>query len=122
MGKQKSIWSTNVTSQVSSSNTSSVTALLLDNGNLVVNDHLGAELWKSFDYPSDTVLPNMVLRYDKSGKGNFLISWKSENDPSPGDLAWIGTTDSITRVHLESIMDQMIHIQFPYWRRSGTMG
>ncbi|PRQ56538.1 putative protein kinase RLK-Pelle-DLSV family [Rosa chinensis] len=83
-GKQKSIWSTNIASLVSSSNTSSVAAVLLDNGNFVVNDHLGAELWKSFDYPGDTVLPNMVLRESKSGKGHFLRSWKTENDPSPG--------------------------------------
>ncbi|XP_040361846.1 G-type lectin S-receptor-like serine/threonine-protein kinase At1g61500 [Rosa chinensis] len=83
-GKQKSIWSTNIASLVSSSNTSSVAAVLLDNGNFVVNDHLGAELWKSFDYPGDTVLPNMVLRDSKSGKGHYLSSWKAENDPSPG--------------------------------------
>ncbi|KAK9930147.1 hypothetical protein M0R45_027201 [Rubus argutus] len=114
-GKQKSVWSSNVTSQVSSSsNTSS--AILLDNGNLVVNDHMGAELWKSFDYPGDTVLPNMVLRYDKSGKGNFLSSWKSENDPSPGKflLGLAPQTPSQVFIWINNGSNDLHSI--PYWR------
>ncbi|KAM5588481.1 hypothetical protein ABKV19_006764 [Rosa sericea] len=76
-GKQSSVWSANI------SNCSS--AVLLDNGNFIVKDGMGADLWVSFNDPSDTHLPSMLLGYDSgSGKRNFLTSWKSENDPSPG--------------------------------------
>ncbi|KAM5552125.1 hypothetical protein ABKV19_026801 [Rosa sericea] len=76
-GKQISVWSTNI------SNCSS--AVLLDNGNFVVKDVMGAVMWESFNNPSDSILPRMLLGYDSgSGKQSFLTSWKSENDPSPG--------------------------------------
>ncbi|KAM5550785.1 hypothetical protein ABKV19_027235 [Rosa sericea] len=76
-GKQSSVWSTNI------SNCSS--AVLSDDGNFVVKDVKGAVLWESFNNPSDSLLPSMLLGYNSgSGKQNFLTSWKSENDPSPG--------------------------------------
>ncbi|XP_062000559.1 G-type lectin S-receptor-like serine/threonine-protein kinase SD1-29 isoform X1 [Rosa rugosa] len=76
-GKQSSVWSTNI------SNCSS--AVLLDNGNFVVKDVMGADMWESFNNPTDSLLPSMLMGYDSgSGKQNFLTSWKSENDPSPG--------------------------------------
>ncbi|KAL6198040.1 hypothetical protein ACLB2K_027832 [Fragaria x ananassa] len=115
-GKHKSIWSTNITSLVSSSNTSSVAAVLKDNGNFVVNDPLGAELWQSFDHPCDTVLPNTVLRYDKSGKGNFLSSWKADNDPSPGKflLGLAPQTPSQVFIWINNGSNDSHSI--PYWR------
>ncbi|KAM5569329.1 G-type lectin S-receptor-like serine/threonine-protein kinase [Rosa sericea] len=115
-GKQKPIWSTNVTSLVSSLNTSSVAAVLLDNGNFVLNDDLGAELWQSFDHPGDTVLPNMVLRYDKSGEGNFLSSWKAENDPSPGRflLGLAPQTPSQVFIWINNGSNDSHSV--PYWR------
>ncbi|PRQ37947.1 putative protein kinase RLK-Pelle-DLSV family [Rosa chinensis] len=76
-GKQTSVWSTNI------SNCSS--AVLLDNGNFVVKDVMGVDMWESFNNPSDSLLPSMLMGYDSAtGKQNFLTSWKSENDPSPG--------------------------------------
>ncbi|KAM5552932.1 hypothetical protein ABKV19_025259 [Rosa sericea] len=46
---------------------------------------MGAVMWESFNNPSDSLLPSMLMGYDSgSGKQNFLTSWKSENDPSPG--------------------------------------
>ncbi|KAH7546569.1 hypothetical protein FEM48_Zijuj01G0214700 [Ziziphus jujuba var. spinosa] len=51
---------------------------LRDSGNLV-----------SFDYPCDTLLPGMKLGWDlKTGLQRRLVSWKSSDDPSPGDLTW----------------------------------
>ncbi|XP_010931186.1 putative receptor protein kinase ZmPK1 [Elaeis guineensis] len=47
-------WSTNTSSTRSE-------AQLLDTGNLVVKDKDGEVLWQSFDYPTDTLLPNQVL-------------------------------------------------------------
>ncbi|XP_062001367.1 G-type lectin S-receptor-like serine/threonine-protein kinase SD1-29 [Rosa rugosa] len=85
-GKQNSLWSTDVTSEVSSSNTSSVAALLLDSGNFIVKDDAEADaVWQSFDYPGDTMLPNQRVQYNtKSKKGTILTAWKSESDPSAG--------------------------------------
>ncbi|PRQ20742.1 putative protein kinase RLK-Pelle-DLSV family [Rosa chinensis] len=86
-GKQSSVWSANI------SNCSS--AVLLDNGNFIVKDGMGADLWVSFNDPSDTHLPRMLLGYDSgSGKRNFLTSWKSENDPSPG-LFLVGLSEEL---------------------------
>ncbi|BBN69712.1 hypothetical protein Prudu_1121S000100 [Prunus dulcis] len=79
-GKQSSIWSTNIS--VSSNGSA---ALLLDSGNFVVQDDIGAQLWRSFDYPVDTLLPMMLLGFDnKSGKRDVLTAWKSESDGSTG--------------------------------------
>ncbi|RVW68948.1 G-type lectin S-receptor-like serine/threonine-protein kinase B120 [Vitis vinifera] len=74
-----------VTSISSSSNTS---ATLLDSGNLVLRNKKSDVLWESFDYPSDTLLPGMKLGYDKrAGKTWSMVSWKSAEDPSPGDFS-----------------------------------
>ncbi|KAL6198038.1 hypothetical protein ACLB2K_027830 [Fragaria x ananassa] len=59
--------------------------VLLDSGNFVVKDVMGGVMWESFTNPSDSLLPKMALGYDSgSGKKNFLKSWRSEHDPSPG--------------------------------------
>ncbi|XVE50436.1 hypothetical protein DITRI_Ditri01bG0162300 [Diplodiscus trichospermus] len=64
-----------------------VSATLLDTGNLVVRDEKSNILWQSFDYPSDTFLPGMKLGYDRrNGKSWSYVSWKSANDPSPGNF------------------------------------
>ncbi|KAG7584828.1 Protein kinase-like domain superfamily [Arabidopsis thaliana x Arabidopsis arenosa] len=55
---------------------SSVVAELLDNGNFVVKDPTGV-LWQSFDSPTDTLLPGMILNAN-------LVSWASSEDPSSG--------------------------------------
>ncbi|TYJ48585.1 hypothetical protein E1A91_A01G072900v1 [Gossypium mustelinum] len=63
-----------------------VTATLLDSGNLVVRDEKSNTLWQSFDFPCNTFLPGMRLGYDnRNGKSWSYISWKSDDDPSPGN-------------------------------------
>lgn len=53
------------------------------------NDGLDTYLWQSFDYPTDTFLPEMKLGWDlKTGLNRQLSSWKSPDDPSPGDFTW----------------------------------
>jgi hypothetical protein len=64
---------------------------LLDSGNLVVRDgneqNPNIYMWQSFDYPSDTWLPGMKLGWDlRNGLEWRLSSWKSPDDPSPGEL------------------------------------
>ncbi|XP_024966139.1 G-type lectin S-receptor-like serine/threonine-protein kinase At4g27290 [Cynara cardunculus var. scolymus] len=76
------VWSTNTTS---SANT---IAHLDDTGNLVVTDKKMI-VWQSFDYPTDTLLPGMKFGKDfLTGKEWYLSSWKSSQDPSPGEFTW----------------------------------
>ncbi|XP_028966254.1 G-type lectin S-receptor-like serine/threonine-protein kinase At1g61550 isoform X2 [Malus domestica] len=107
-GKKNSLWSTNISVPSNGS-----AAALLDSGNFVVkDDDVGADpLWQSFDYPSDTHLPGMLLGFDsKSGDTNFLTSWKSESDPSTG-MFLVGLT---TEVPSQIVV--WINGSTPYWR------
>ncbi|XP_048131106.1 G-type lectin S-receptor-like serine/threonine-protein kinase At4g27290 [Rhodamnia argentea] len=68
-------------------------AQLLDVGNLVVRDADGSDsnnfLWQSFDYPTDTVLAGMKIGWNRtSGFNRYLTSWKSVDDPSPGNFTY----------------------------------
>ncbi|KAJ0966039.1 hypothetical protein J5N97_027177 [Dioscorea zingiberensis] len=76
------IWSTNTTSI-----TNSNTAVLLDNGNLVLRDGQNSSkiLWQSFDNPTHTWLPGGKLAFNKiTGESQKLVSWKNSEDPAPG--------------------------------------
>ncbi|KAJ0105193.1 hypothetical protein Patl1_19460 [Pistacia atlantica] len=76
------IWTTNTSS------TGADRAELLDSGNLVLKDIDGNTLWQSFDFPTDTLLPNQPFtwrqktKYNSSGvavldgRGHFLSSDK----------------------------------------------
>ncbi|OMO94113.1 hypothetical protein CCACVL1_06162 [Corchorus capsularis] len=77
------IWSTNI----SSTNSTSVEAVLLDDGNLVLRQGPNSStiLWQSFDHPADTWLPGMKLSFDKrTNQSRSITSWKSQDDPAPG--------------------------------------
>ncbi|XP_024199741.2 G-type lectin S-receptor-like serine/threonine-protein kinase At1g61500 isoform X1 [Rosa chinensis] len=105
-GKQSSMWSTNI-----SVSTNGSAAVLSDNGNFVLKDDMGVELWQSFDYPSDSLLTNMFLGFNgNSGKQNFLTSWKSENDPSTG-IFLVGLS-----AQTPSQMFIWVNTSTPYWR------
>uniref|UniRef100_A0A1J3JTY3 Receptor-like serine/threonine-protein kinase n=1 Tax=Noccaea caerulescens TaxID=107243 RepID=A0A1J3JTY3_NOCCA len=84
------IWSTNLTG---GDVRSPVVAELLDNGNFVLrdsnNNNPDGILWQSFDFPTDTLLPEMKLGWDlKTGFNRFLRSWKAPDDPSGGDFSF----------------------------------
>ncbi|GLT69400.1 hypothetical protein SLA2020_415550 [Shorea laevis] len=96
-GNNTAVW--NSSADVPSNNT---VALLLDTGNLVLSNNyspLGAECdysydseshhWQSFDYPSDTYLLGMRFSVWTGSRENHAIitSWKSANDPSPGNFS-----------------------------------
>ncbi|XP_021809333.1 G-type lectin S-receptor-like serine/threonine-protein kinase SD1-29 isoform X2 [Prunus avium] len=105
-GKQSSIWSTNISVPSNGS-----AALLFDSGNFVVQDDIGAQLWRSFDYPGDTLLPMMLLGFDnKFGKRDVLTAWKSESDASTG-LFSVGLAPQIP-----TQMVIRINGSTPYWR------
>ncbi|KAK9209469.1 hypothetical protein WN944_001835 [Citrus x changshan-huyou] len=83
------VWSANLSKEVQTP----VVLQLLDSGNLVLRGERdgGSEtyLWQSFDYPSDTLQPGMKLGWDfKTGLERRITSWKSSDDPSPGDFIW----------------------------------
>ncbi|KAL7218140.1 hypothetical protein ACSBR2_011418 [Camellia fascicularis] len=81
------IWYPNMTGS-----TRDPVARLMETGNLVVqdaNDKSGHFLWQSFDYPCDTLLPGMKLGKNfVTGLERHLSSWKSSDDPAPGEFTY----------------------------------
>ncbi|CAN1123993.1 G-type lectin S-receptor-like serine/threonine-protein kinase At2g19130 [Linum perenne] len=87
------IWSTYLSSAHPSS---SVNAVLLDQGNLVLLLANGSSsspvppnmLWQSFDFPGNTWVPGSKIRFNKATQlGVFLTSWKNREDPAPGPFS-----------------------------------
>ncbi|WVZ68567.1 hypothetical protein U9M48_017495 [Paspalum notatum var. saurae] len=80
----------------------SPTARILDNGNLVLTDGVGgAVAWEGFDYPTDTMLPEMKIGIDYvKRKNRTLTSWKSASDPSPGPVAMVMDTNGDPQVFI----------------------
>ncbi|KAJ8628142.1 hypothetical protein MRB53_021449 [Persea americana] len=80
----RTLRSTNVSSSTMGNYSS---ATLTDSGNLVLTDGRGVILWESFDYPTNTFLPGMKLGLSlRTGLSWFLTSWKSVDDPAPGEF------------------------------------
>ncbi|KAL8257671.1 hypothetical protein R6Q59_029712 [Mikania micrantha] len=85
-GSGKVIWSSN--SLASGLNTNLV-AQLLDTGNLVIKNETEILIWQSFDHPGDTYLPGMkVGKNFITGRETYLTSWRSADDPSPGEYTF----------------------------------
>ncbi|PPR86193.1 hypothetical protein GOBAR_AA34503 [Gossypium barbadense] len=86
------VWSSNITK--GDADKYNPVAQLLDSGNLVLREansdvETDYYLWRSFDYPTDTLLPDMKLGWDlNTGFNRFLTSWKTRNDPSSGDFTF----------------------------------
>ncbi|XWS39531.1 hypothetical protein CRYUN_Cryun18bG0063600 [Craigia yunnanensis] len=77
------IWSTNI----SSTSSSSVVAVLEDSGNLVLRDgsNSSTPLWQSLDHPTHTWLPGGKLSSNKrTNQSQLLTSWKTLENPAPG--------------------------------------
>ncbi|KAI8557695.1 hypothetical protein RHMOL_Rhmol04G0029700 [Rhododendron molle] len=82
------IWSSNVSRPVQNP-----VAQLLDTGNLVVREGNDTNpenfSWESFDFPTDNFLTGMKLgRNLKSGLDRYLTSWRSTDDPAPGNFTY----------------------------------
>ncbi|XP_058074802.1 G-type lectin S-receptor-like serine/threonine-protein kinase At2g19130 [Magnolia sinica] len=80
------IWSSNSTS----ANPNSTVLVLLDTGNLVLRDgsNSTAEIWQSFDHPTDTWMPTGKVGLNRiTGVNQRLISWWSKDDPAPGPFS-----------------------------------
>ncbi|WJX36727.1 hypothetical protein P8452_24574 [Trifolium repens] len=64
---------------------------LLDSGNLVLKDANNTQnfLWESFDYPDNTFLAGMKLKSNLvTGPYRYLTSWRSSEDPAPGEFSY----------------------------------
>ncbi|KAF3457341.1 hypothetical protein FNV43_RR01998 [Rhamnella rubrinervis] len=81
------VWSTNSSSLPT--NEYSV-AQLLDSGDLVLFQNESKKiLWQSFDHPTNTMLSNMKLGFDRRNGLNWsLTSCKSEDDPGIGNYTF----------------------------------
>ncbi|XP_056161507.1 G-type lectin S-receptor-like serine/threonine-protein kinase At1g61370 isoform X1 [Syzygium oleosum] len=81
-GQQNIVWSTNA-----SGRSDYTSAALLDSGNFVLQDANYSEIWGSFDDLTDTLLPGMKMGVNaRTGQKHYLISWRSDSDPSPGSF------------------------------------
>nr|GMC72368.1 G-type lectin S-receptor-like serine/threonine-protein kinase At4g27290 [Ipomoea batatas] len=61
-------------------------AKLLDSGNLVITDANENFLWQSFDHPTDTLLPGMIIEKNFiTGHEITLSAWKTEDNPGSGE-------------------------------------
>ncbi|KAF8009580.1 hypothetical protein BT93_J0555 [Corymbia citriodora subsp. variegata] len=103
LNRSKSIiWSTNAIKVLGNP-----VAQLLDSGNLVLREGNSSDFanysWQSFDYPSDTVLVGMTLGWNfKTGLEHRLTSWRSMDDPSPGDYALMYKIDGLPQLEIVS--------------------
>lgn len=84
-GNGSLVWSSNAS--IVSNNTA---AMLDTTGNLILssNDSIGETdeaYWQSFNNPTDTYLPHMKVLIS-SAEIHAFTSWKSANDPSPGNF------------------------------------
>ncbi|KAK9057008.1 hypothetical protein SSX86_024374 [Deinandra increscens subsp. villosa] len=86
------VLSNNITTFWSSNTTKpslNATAKVDDTGNLILMDHTDKFIWRSFDYPTDTLLPGMKLgRSNMTGIEWHLTSWNNNQDPSSGEYTW----------------------------------
>ncbi|GAB2298751.1 hypothetical protein Dimus_032827 [Dionaea muscipula] len=62
--------------------------MLSDTGDLTLRDYLsGGILWESFQQPCDVFLEDMLIGINtKTGQERYLSSWRSKDDPSPGNF------------------------------------
>lgn len=106
----KTYWSTTI----EKSSSMNRIATILDNGNLVLSNeeqHTNSVtiLWQSFDNPTDTFLPGMKL-----DENLVLTSWKSYDDPAPGNFTFQQDQERTNQV---IILKRSVR----YWR-SGILG
>ncbi|CAA7394593.1 unnamed protein product [Spirodela intermedia] len=83
-----------------------VFAELLDSGNLEVRDGEkglpAGLLWQSIDEPSHVMLPGMKMSANRrTGARRHLTSWKSPDDPSPGNYTVEMDFSTLPRVLLK---------------------
>ncbi|KAF8043099.1 LOW QUALITY PROTEIN: hypothetical protein BT93_A1446 [Corymbia citriodora subsp. variegata] len=98
---------------VEGSSSSTQLAKLLDSGNLVLIEDDGSEriLWQSFDHPTDTFLPGMLMN-----ESFVLTSWASPHDPKQGNF-----TFKMDQEGGNNNYDVLLQNGSPHWK-SGVYG
>jgi len=79
------IWSTEIVNRCKTS--SDITAVLCNNGNLVIQDASNPAIvwWQSFEHPTDVFLPGAKIGRSKvTGREYRFVSKKNLVDPAPG--------------------------------------
>lgn len=89
------------------------TAVLLNSGNLVVRLPNGTNIWESFRYPTDTIVPNVSFSLSSTDVARRLVAWKGPNDPSSSNFSMGGDSDFQIVVWNRTK---------PYWRRAALGG
>ncbi|XP_041025379.1 G-type lectin S-receptor-like serine/threonine-protein kinase At1g11410 [Juglans microcarpa x Juglans regia] len=118
--KSQHIWSTDI---VSKSRNNRTIAQLLDSGNLILTHGDGRKmvLWQSFDYPTNTLLPNMKVGLDRrTGLNRVLTSWKSKDDPGTGN--WSYKIDSNGSHQFFLYKGKVPWWRIGHWRSDGWSG
>ncbi|KAL9243748.1 hypothetical protein vseg_017599 [Gypsophila vaccaria] len=99
-GSNRTVWATptTVSNVTNATNVNTMTAQLLDTGNLVLigNDTgpVSYLVWQSFENPTNTFLPGMQPTFPSTPNRDHVIfkAWKSASDPSVGSFSvGIGT-------------------------------
>nr|VDC74711.1 unnamed protein product [Brassica rapa] len=85
-GQNITVWSSNITS---TNNDNNRVGAIRDTGNFELIEVTSERvIWESFNHPTDTFLPNMRVRVNpQTGDNLAFVSWRSENDPSPGNFS-----------------------------------
>ncbi|KAK9133687.1 hypothetical protein Scep_013215 [Stephania cephalantha] len=88
------VWSSNLTRRVENP-----VAQILWTGNLVLKNGVseGLIVWRSFDYPVDTLLVGVNITRHKD-----LVSWKTPEDPSPGHYSFSIDVHGLTQLVLRN--------------------
>lgn len=112
--KGSTLWTT--TNKITTIEAAGTAAILLDTGNLVIRLPNGTDIWQSFYYPTDTVLPNMTAPLSSKNEGyKHLVAWRGPDDPSTGDYSMGSDSTSVLQVFIWNGTR-------PYWRRAAWTG
>ncbi|XP_037489814.1 G-type lectin S-receptor-like serine/threonine-protein kinase B120 [Triticum dicoccoides] len=111
--KGSTLWTTsnNITSEAAGT-----AAILLDTGNLVIRLSNGTDIWQSFHYPTDTLLPNMTTPLSSKNKlYRPFVAWRGPDDLSTGDYSSGSDSSLVPQVFIWNGTR-------PYWRRAAWTG
>ncbi|KAF5468186.1 hypothetical protein F2P56_012361 [Juglans regia] len=97
------VWATNTQSL------SSVHLYLYNTGNLVLQNMEGLTLWESFDFPTDTLLPQQLLT-----RNTRLVSSRSQTNYSSGFYKLFFDNNNLLRLLYDSLEDSSLYWPDPW--------